>query len=122
MAEQRYWTVYNRPYEIQAIALMLVLILSLPGLLEGAWNCIRGRWAQGSRRLLVFFGLLVVVPGIEGASHPLIPYGTAPWPCQGGYIYERWHQLHHTFVAGVPLALLYWFALRKWQPSVAWFG
>ncbi len=32
----------------------------------------------------------------------------------------RWHLLDHTLVGAIPFAALYWRALRRWRPEVAW--
>ena len=114
------WTVYNRPYQIQGLGFLLVLLLSLPSLLAGAWDYLRGRWGQGSGRLLAFLGPAVVVVGTEGlVSHGLLGCNVTPWACPVGDFDARWHQFHHTLVAGLPLALLYWLLLRRYGPSLA---
>ena len=122
--------------QIQAIGFFLALALSLPSLLAGLWDLARGRWGAGARRLLAFAGPVLVVLGNEIGSHLLVPcgvtrslgWGTPDWgpsPCGAmaptalGYeVFERIHQLHHTLLAGVPLAALYWLALRRWHPAV----
>ncbi len=97
------WQVYNRPYEIQGLGMLLILGLSLPSLLLGAWHSLRGRRQDGAPRLLAFFGPLIVFVVGEG----LTPHLEIPW-----------HQIVHTFFGALPLAVVYWFTLRKWHPSI----
>ncbi len=108
-----HWTVWNLPYQFQSTAFLLVLVLSLPSLLVGTWDCVLGRWGEGASRLLAFVGLFIVIFGTEVGSHLLILCDSIPGLCKDGDIYVRTHQLHHTLVAGMPLTLLYWFALRR---------
>ena len=117
------WTVYNIPYMIQNLGYLLVLALSLPSLVVGAWDLFRGRWARGTGGLLAFVGPLLVILGSEGlVSHGLLGCAVMTWACADGDFTVRWHQLHHTLVAGLPLAALYWLALRRWRPAIARFG
>lgn len=116
------WTVYNIPYMVQNLGYLLVLVLSLPSLVSGAWDIIRGRWAQGARGLLVFIGPLLVIAGTEGlVSHLALGCAVTSWACQDGDFTVQWHQLHHTLVAGLPLLGVYWLALRRWRPAIAGF-
>lgn len=121
--------------QVQTIGFFLALALSLPSLVAGLWDCARGQWGAGACRLLAFAGPVVVVLGAEIGSHLLVPcgvtrslgWGTPDWgpsPCGAqaptalGYeVFERIHQLHHTLLAGVPIAALYWLALRRWHPA-----
>ena len=114
------WTVYNVPYMVQNLGYLLVLLLSLPSLAIGGWDLVRGRWAWGAGRLLAFFGPFLVILGSEGlVSHLVLGCAVNSWACADGDFTVRWHQLHHTLVAGLPLAVLYWLALRKWHPAIA---
>ena len=117
------WTVYNVPYMLQNLGYLLVLVLSLPSLAIGGWDLLRGRWAQGAGGLLAFFGPFLVILGSEGlVSHLVVNCTVTGWACADGDFTVRWHQLHHTLVAGLPLAALYWLALRTWRPAIARFG
>ncbi len=94
---------YNWPYRIQGLALLLVLVLSIPSLLVGVWDSLRGRRAPGAGRLLAFFGPLIVLVIGDG----LTPHLEIPW-----------HQLVHTLFGSAPLTVLYLLALRKWRPTL----
>ncbi len=94
---------YNWPYRIQGLALLLVLVLSIPSLLVGAWHCVRRHWSEGASRLLAFFGPLIVLVVGDG----LTPHLEIPW-----------HQLVHTLFGSAPLTVLYLLALRKWRPAL----
>ena len=125
------------PYQLQAMAYAVATLLALPGLLAGVWDCLRGRWGQGARRLLTFAGPVAVFFANELGSHLLVPcglteslgWGTPDWgpsPCPGGMhptaagrqVFERIHQLHHTLLAGAPVAAIYWLALRRWHRRI----
>ena len=117
------WTVYNVPYMVQNLGYLLVLLLSLPSLALGGWDLIRGRWGQGAGRLLAFFGpFLVILGSAGGVSHLVLGCAVNSWACTDGDFTVRWHQLHHTLVAGLPLTVLYWLALRKWHPAISRLG
>ncbi len=97
---------YNRLYQVQGLGMLFVWILSLPALLTGVWYAVRRRWSQASPWFLVFFGpVLVFVLGDGLTPHLEIP----------------WHQLVHTLFGALPLAVLYTFALRKWNPAIVRF-
>ncbi len=109
----------------------LAIVLGLPSLLAGGWDVLRGRWAPGGRRLLVFVGPVLVVVAIELVPHlasPCLPAELgADWvpgvcerhPVHGWDIEERWHALDHALVGGLPMAALYRLSLRRWRPDVA---
>jgi heme A synthase len=106
-------------YSIQALAFFHALMFVVPSLLFGIWDLTQGRQSRGSRRLLAFFGPVMVVMGTEVLSHLFIPCGWLDGLCDSdGGIKGRWHQLHHTLVMGVPLLLLYWLALSRWYPAL----
>ncbi len=97
---------YNRLYQVQGLGMLFVWILSLPALLTGVWYTVRRRWSQATPWFLVFFGpVLVFVLGDGLTPHLEIP----------------WHQLIHTLFGALPLAVLYTFALRKWNPAIVRF-
>lgn len=97
---------YNRLYQVQGLGMLFVWILSLPGLLTGIWYAVRRRWSQATPWFLVFFGpVLVFVVGDGLTPHLEIP----------------WHQLVHTLFGALPLAVLYTFALRRWNPAIVGF-
>jgi hypothetical protein len=120
-------TITEPLYIVHSAAYLLVIGLGLPSLAAGAWDLVRGRWVAGAGRVLAFAGPLVVALGAVIGSHLLIPCGQAPWLCDPyideagqlvGSIKDRWHQLHHTLVAGLPLTILYGLALRRWRPTL----
>ena len=122
--------------QIQTMGFFLALVLSLPSLVAGLWDGARGQWRAGVRRLLAVAGPVLIVLSDAIGSHLLVPcgvtrslgWGTPDWgpsPCGAlaptalGYeVFERIHQLHHTLLAGVPIAAFYWLALRRWHPAV----
>ena len=100
-----------------------MLAFSLPSLAIGSWDLLRNRRGQAAARLLAFFGPLLVVLGAEGlVSHFVFGCAVTGWACPDGDFTIRWHQLHHTLVAGLPLTLLYGLALRRWRPALVRFG
>ncbi len=122
------------PVVVPALGYLLAVALGLPSLPAGAWDLLRGRRRAGGRRLLVFFGPVLVLVGLEVVPHLLNPCLLAsvsgsdglPGICQRGVhgvdITERWHLLDHTLVGAVPMAALYGLALRRWRPEVAQLG
>lgn len=107
---------------------LLAVVLGLPGLLAGLWDGLRGRWVIGAGRLLVFVGPLLFFVGVELVPHLLSPcflvpvVGGARLPelyCDGAELADRWHPLSHALLGALPLAALYWSALRRWRPDVA---
>src|SRR5438105_3120605 len=101
------WQAYNWPFIAQSMGYVLAIALGVPSLLAGGWDLLHGRWSRGAARLLAFVGPVVILLGVGEGSHLLIRCDITPFICQDGDIYDRWHQLHHTVVAGVPLLLLY---------------
>lgn len=108
----------------------LAIVLGLPSLLVGGLDVLRGRWAAGWQRLLVFAGPVLFLVGTEVVPHLVSPCVPAvlgadwlPTVCerteQGVDIKDRWHPLHHALVGGLPMAVLYWRALHRWRPDVA---
>ncbi len=85
------------------------------------------------RRLLAFVGPVLFFAGTEIVPHLLNPchwaltlggtrlpeFYCAYSPEWGADLADRWHLLDHTLVGAVPMAALYWLALRRWRPAVA---
>jgi len=123
-------TVNGPVFQLVSLAYFLAVLLGVPGLLVGIQDGFRGQWVQAGR-VLAFVGPLVIFLGVLGLSHLLIPCQTdppvwppntfTPWLCTAGGIKGQFHLLHHTLTMGVILLVLYWFALRKWYPSVTRF-
>jgi len=124
--------VQDLPWLIAMLGYALASLLSMPSGLAGAWDALRGRRAVAGRRLLTFFGPVLVFILIEILPHVLNPCGTPyalgrrdlPGFCEtspewGADVEERYHLLEHALVGGLPMAALYWLALRKWHPAVA---
>ena len=121
------------PMAIAILGYLLAIVLGLPSLLAGLWDALRGRWAMGGRRRLAFVGPVLFVVGTEIVPHLLNPcfwalaLGGTRWPefyCAyspewGVDLADRWHLLDHTLVGALPMAALYWWALRRWRPDVA---
>ncbi len=118
------------PVVIPVLGHLLAIVLGLPSLVAGAWSLLRGRWAAGGRRLLPFVGPVLVFVGMEIVPHMVSPCAlaqalgssTLPGICErtahGVDIKDRWHALDHALVGALPLAALYWLALRRWHPTV----
>ena len=124
--------VQDLPWISMTLGYGLAILLGLPSLLAGAWDLLRRHWAVGGRRVLTFVGPVLVVGLIEVLPHLLnpcaIPYALGsrnlPGICQanltwGADVAARYHLLDHALVGGVPLAALYWLALRRWRPALA---
>ncbi len=114
-------------YILTVLGLMVVVVLSLPGLLVGLWNLVRGKWRE-SWPLVTFFGPFSVVVGFEIVSHLVfLQCDLTPYVCEPYYDYDagkisgtisgQWHLLHHSLVAALLLGL-YWLVLRKWLPKI----
>lgn len=123
--------IQDLPVVLPALGYVLAIALGLPSLLTGTGDCIRGRWAVGSRRLLPFIGPVLILVGVEIVPHVVSPCTLAqvlgsdelPGICEraehGVDIKDRWHALDHALVGALPLAALYRLALRRWHPAVS---
>ena len=110
----------------------LTIVLGLPSLLVGIWNLLQRRWPAGGRRLLAFIGPVLFFIGTEIIPHLLNPcWWFLTWsgmrlpefycaynPEWGADFADRWHLLNHTLAGALPLAALYWLALRRWRPDI----
>lgn len=114
------------PVVIPTLGYLLAVVLGLPSLPAGIWDTLRGRWAAGGGRLLIFVGPVLFLIGTEIVPHVLSPClleaalgpNTLAGICQGFELADRWHALHHTLVGAVPMAALYLLALRRWRPQI----
>lgn len=116
---------------IPLLGYLVVILLGIPSLLVGSWDLLRRRWSAGGRRLLPFFGPVLVFVGMEIVPHVLSPCllaGSSDAEVVGicertahdpGLVdvAARWHALQHTLVGALPMTALYWLALRKWRPD-----
>jgi hypothetical protein len=122
------WTVTswrNLTFIFATFMYLTAIILTLPSLILGIVEHIRGQWSPRAIRWLTFVGALLVPLGFEGLSHWAFDCNVTPWACRyepdwGFTIYGKWHLLHHSLVAILPL-VLYWLALGKWHPSITQF-
>ena len=120
---------------VPLLAYLLAILLGLPSLLAGAWDFLRARWGAGGRRVLAFVGPVLFFVGTEIVPHLLNPcllalefagkrlpeFYCAYSPEWGADLTDRWHVLEHTLLGAVPMAALYWLALRWWRPDIARF-
>ncbi|HJS29751.1 MAG TPA: hypothetical protein VJ768_09025 [Anaerolineales bacterium] len=96
---------------VQQILFLLAVLIGFTHLPFAVWDLMHGLWRQASMRALVIFGPIVVFLGTEGLISHYLWWG----PISDT---DRYHLLHHTVIAGLPLLLCYWLALRFWwQPE-----
>ncbi len=121
------------PFVVTMMGYLFAIGLGVPSLLAGVWDVLQRRWAAGGRRFLPFFGPVLFFVGTEIIPHLLNPcfwalqmsgtrlsaFYCAYDPEWGTDLADRWHLLQHTLVGALPLATLYWWALRRWHPQVA---
>lgn len=121
--------VADLPTVLAFVGYGLAVLLSVPSGLLGAWRVLRGRWRLGLPGLLVVVAPLLFIAGIELVPHVVNPCLAAdltrdelPGFCEhtesGGDIGGRVHALHHAVIGALPMAWLYTWALRRWQPDV----
>jgi len=94
-------------YSITLVLYLLGVLVALPHLLLAALDIKIKLWKQAFVRALLFISPVIVFMGAEGLiSHFLwwAPISDT----------DRFHLLHHSVVAGAPLALLYGLVLRAW--------
>ena len=121
------------PFVVTMLGYLFAIVLGVPSLLAGVWDVLHGRWAVGGRRFLPFLGPVLFFVGTEIIPHLVNPciwaflwngtllsefYCAYDAAC-GTDLADRWHLLQHTLVGALPLATLYWWALRRWHPQVA---
>jgi hypothetical protein len=92
---------------IQGILFLLAVLISYAHLPFALFDATHRLWRQAAMRALVFLGPIVVALGTEGLVSHFLWWG----PLSNT---DRYHILHHNVVAGLPLLLLYWLALRLW--------
>ncbi len=111
------------PMVVTELCYLVAVVLSVPSALAAAWDGLHRRWAAAGRRLLTFIGPVLVVAGTEILPHVLPVCAVLPQVCEeldrgGRDVANRWHQLDHTLLGAVPMAFLYWVALRRWRPTL----
>ncbi len=125
--------VQDLPWIISMLGYGLAILLGVPSLLAGSWDFLRARWGAGVRRVLASVGPVLFFVGTEIVPHLLNPcfwalglgrtrlpeFYCAYTPEWGADLADRWHPLGHRLVGAVPLAAVYWWALRRWRPDVA---
>lgn len=122
-------SVADLPTVLAFVGYGLAVLLGAPHALGGTWSVLRGQWRRGLPRLLVVVGPVLVVAGTELVPHVVNPCLAAeltqnelPGFCEhtesGADIGGRVHAMHHAVVGALPMAVLYTWALRRWQPDV----
>ncbi len=97
---------------VQLILYLLAVIVSLSHLPLALADVRHSLWKQASIRALAFIGPLIVFLGTDG----LIAHSLWWLPISAT---DRFHMLHHTVFAGLPLTLGYWLLLRGWwRPAI----
>lgn len=95
----------------QAILYLLAVLISVVHLPPALSDIQHRRWRQALVRMAVGLGPLIVFLGTEGLiAHLLwwLPISET----------DRFHLLHHSLVAGIPLTLGYWLLWRRlWRPA-----
>ncbi len=123
------------PAVIPVLGYLLAIALGLPSLLTAAWDFLRGLWRAGIGRLLVLVGPMLFLVGTEIVPHLFNPcyfalelagkrlpeFYCAYSPDWGADLADRWHPLGHALVGALPMAALYWLALRRLRPDIASF-
>jgi len=95
----------------QLILYLLAVIVSLSHLPLALSDIKHSLWKQASIRVAAFIGPLIIFLGAEG----LIAHFLWWSPLSDT---DRFHILHHSLFAGVPLTLGYWLLLRwGWRPA-----
>jgi hypothetical protein len=96
----------------QFLLFLLAIILGLAHLPFAVADLARGRWGPAAIRAAIVIGPILVFLGTDGLlAHRL-------WwePISDT---DRFHILHHSIFAGIPLALGFWLLARAvWQPSL----
>lgn len=118
---------------VPELALTLATLLGVPSLIISAMDILRGRWGQAGR-MLAFWGPLIISIGFIVIGHAIDPCFRGIWTlgshwgsiplCEQFGIEVNIHTRFHLFLHAAPtliLVFLYWVALRKWHPSVAYF-
>lgn len=120
------------PFVVAMLGYLLAIVFGVPSLLAGLWDVLHGRWAVGTRWFLPFIGPVLFFIGTEIVPHLLNPcFWALEWSGKrlsevycaynlewGADLTDRWHLLDHTLVGTLPMAILYWWALHRWRPSI----
>lgn len=95
----------------QLILYLLAIIVSLSHLPLALSDAKHSFWKQASIRAVTFIGPLIIFLGTDGLVAHFLWWSPIS---EAG----RFHILHHSLFAGVPLTLGYWLLLRVWwQPA-----
>jgi hypothetical protein len=96
---------------VQQLLYLLPFLFSFIHLPAAVADMRQKSWRQAAIRVSLVVGMLLVILGTEGLiSHYLW------WSPLSDT--DRYHMLHHTLIAGVPLTLAYGLAQRRWwQPA-----
>lgn len=92
---------------VQIFLYLIGVIFSFVHVPRILWNLQNRKWNPAFLQMGLGLGPLLIFVGSEGlVSHVL------SWQPLSDT--DRFHMLHHTLFAGVPLLFLYWLALRRW--------
>lgn len=110
------------PVVLPVMGYGLAILLGIASGIAGA------RSLQGGRRravgiVLPLIGPLLILIGTEIVPHVLSPClvtetGICELTSEGVDVRDRWHPLDHALVGALPMAGLYWIALRRWRPDL----
>jgi hypothetical protein len=96
----------------QFVLFLLAIILGLTHLPLTVADLTRGRWAQAAVRAVIVIGPILVFLGTDGLLAHQLWWG----PISDT---DRFHILHHSVLAGIPLALGFWLLARAvWRPAL----
>jgi hypothetical protein len=126
---------HDLPVVVVMLGYVFTIVLGVPSLGIGVWDVLHGRWAAGGWRFLPLLGPVLFFVGTEIVPHLLNPcvwalavggkrlpeLYCAYHPEWGVDVADRWHLLSHTVVGAIPMAALYWLALRTWRPDIVRF-
>jgi len=91
---------------------LLAIILGLTHLPLAIIDLARRRWGQAAIRIALVLGPILVFLGTDGLLAHLLWWG----PISDT---DRFHILHHSVFAGIPLALGFWLLARVvWRPAL----
>ena len=96
----------------QFLLFLFAIILGLTHLPLAIADLARGRWAQAAIRTALVIGPILVFLGTDGLLAHQLWWG----PISDT---DRFHILHHSVFAGIPLALGFWLLTRAvWRPTL----
>lgn len=111
------------PVVVPVMGYGLAILLGMASGIAGALSRQGGRPRRAVRSLLPLIGALLILIGTEIVPHVLSPClvtetGICELTSEGVDVRDRWHPLDHALVGALPMAGLYWIALRRWRPDL----